>query len=69
MTSLFRCSTLSARLVPDPDSEDEAYIVNAHDFSAKEICGLTKLAGVRYTDVRREFTAELVTQAQTGIEL
>src|SRR5207253_890648 len=33
-----------------------------------EVCGLTKLAGVRDTNVRRPFTADFIPQPQSGIE-
>src|SRR5712692_7234532 len=72
-TALFTFSISKPRnprgLVPDADSEGEAYVVDDPAFSAREIRRLTELAGVRYRDVRREFATDFVTQAQTGIEL
>ena len=56
-------------LKPDPDSEDEAYIVDDSPVGAGEVRGITEFPIVRYTNVRRELAADFVAQAQTRIEL
>ena len=55
--------SLARFLVPEPDSEDEAHIIDNSVFVASEIRRLTEFTVIGNADVRCDFATELVTQA------
>jgi hypothetical protein len=62
-------STGSSRLVPEADSENEADVVDCAACRAGEVSRLAKFAVVGDPYIRGELSSDLVTQAQTSIEL
>src|SRR5215472_4742327 len=60
---------IAAALKPDPDAEREAYVAGALARPTREARGLAKFALIDDADIRREFSAEFVAQAQAGIDV
>src|ERR1700731_792801 len=66
----FSISDLQIRpLVPEPDSENEAHVIDDAAFGASEVSRLTKFPCVGDSYIRSELSADLVTQAKSGIEV
>ena len=57
------------RLEPEPQTGDEAHAAGALARAAREVRGLAEFPFVGDAEIRREFPAELVAQAQAGIDL
>src|SRR5712692_9426360 len=56
------------RLIPDPDAENEAHVVDDCSFMTRERGGVAKFAVVRDPDIGSELPAEFVAKAQPRIE-
>jgi len=56
-------------LVPEPDSEDEANVVDRAALRTNEVSCLAKFPGIGYPNIRSELPTDLVAQAKAGIEV